>query len=254
MKVNRRQLLLFCASRHLSAASASRDLVATPAARAEYLRRLLHELCTRIGSRPAGSKGHEAGAAIIQRELQKSLPVVSRDKLTFRRWILAGEPELIAGGRRVETYLGDFSPSTPGNGVRGVLQRKANGPFEVIDPQSGRVLARLGISEFGRAIVNSNRANDGVPLFNVGRQDVEMLDRAVREALPVEARAKAKWIPSVKTSNIAGILRGDSADEILIVAHADTKYNTPGARRPRARRSGISAPNTTRRCGAIKAH
>jgi hypothetical protein len=75
-----------------------------------------------------------------------------------------------------------------------------------VDPKSERVLARAGISEFGRAIITNHSGNDGVPLFNVGRQDVETLDRAVREAQPVEARAKAKWIPGVKTSNVVGVL------------------------------------------------
>jgi hypothetical protein len=222
--LDRRQLLLAASAWPLSGLDQ-----ATPADRVEYLRRMLRELCTELGPRPSGSKAHEKGASIIERELRKSLPNVSRNKLTFRRWVLVGEPLLMVGGRRVETYLADNSPETPGVGVSGVLRRKAGGPFEVVDPKSERVLARAGISEFGRAIITNHSGNDGVPLFNVGRQDVETLDRAVREAQPVEARAKAKWIPGVKTSNVVGVLPGDSNEEIMIVAHGDTKYNTPGA-------------------------
>ncbi len=223
MSIDRRQLLLALGAWP----PGSRELVATPGGRAEYLRRLLRALCT--GPRPSGSKAHEAGASIVQRELQRSLPQVSRDKFAFRRWLLAGEPLLMAGGRRIETYVADHSPGTPGDGVSGVLRRKAGGPFEVVDPKSGRVLARAGISEFGRAIVTMHPGSDDAPLFNVGRQDVETLDRAVREGLPVEAQAKVKWTPGAKTSNVVGILPGDSNEEIMIVAHADTKYNTPGA-------------------------
>jgi hypothetical protein len=102
----------------------------------------------------------------------------------FRRWVLAGEPLLLVGGRRIETYVADNSPGTPGNGVNGVLKRKAGGPFEVWDPKSGRVVARACISEFGRAIVTNHSGNDDVPLFNIGRQDVETLERAVREDCP----------------------------------------------------------------------
>lgn len=231
MHLNRRQLLGLAVSSRLglarAAAPSARDEVATPAARAEYLRRLLIELCAK--PRPSGSKAHEAGAAIIERELRRSMPVVSRDKLTFRQWTAVGDASLTVSGQKVETYLGDFSPSTPVGGARGVLQRKDNGAFEVVDSQSRRVVARIGISEFGRAIVNSNRMNDEVPLFNVGRQDVEMLERAVRDGTAVEARGKAKWIPNVKTSNVSATLPGESKDEILVIAHADTKYNTPGA-------------------------
>jgi hypothetical protein len=232
MSIDRRQWILTCAWQCAwvgRAASSSRDLVETPGARAEYLRRMLRELCTKIGPRPSGSKGHEAGASIIQRELRRSLPVVSRDKITFRRWVPVGEPLLMVGDQRIETYVADNSPATPGDGVNGVLHRKDGGPFEVVDPSSGRVLARAGISEFGRAIVSSHRSDDDVPLFNIGRQDVETFDRAVREGLTVRARAKVKWIPGVKSSNVVGILPGESNEEILIVAHADTKYNTPGA-------------------------
>ena len=224
MSIDRRQLLLALGG---AWPPGSRELVATPGGRAEYLRSLLRELCT--GPRPSGSKAHEAGAAIVQRELQRCLPQVSRDKLTFRRWALAGEPLLMVGGRRIETYLADNSPATPGHGVKGVLQRRAGGLYEAVDPKSGRVLARAGISEFGRAIVTMHPGRDDAPLFNVGRQDVETLDRAVQEGLPVEARAKVKWTPGVKTSNVVGVLPGDSNEEIMIVAHADTKYNTPGA-------------------------
>ena len=204
-----------------------RELVATAEGRAVYLRNMLRLLCTEIGPRPSGSKGFDVGVLIVQRELERALPLVSRDALEFRRWVPVGEPLFQVGGQRLETYVADNSPGTPGKGIRGVLRK--SGQYEVVDQRSGRVLARAGISEFGRAIVSSHSGKDGVPLFNLGRQDVETLDRAVRESLPVEARARVKWIPGVKTSNVVGTLPGDSKDEIMVVAHADTKYNTPGA-------------------------
>ncbi|MCC6392818.1 MAG: M28 family peptidase [Bryobacterales bacterium] len=205
----------------------TRHLVATPEGRAEYLRGMLRALCTEIGPRPSGSKGYDAGVAIIRRELERCLPAVSLDTLEFRRWVAVGEPLFQVGDRRLETYVADNSPDTPENGIRGLLRK--NGQYEVVDQESGAVLARAGISEFGRAIVSSHSGKDGVPLFNLGRQDVETLDRAARENLPVQARARVKWIPGARTSSVAGTLPGDSKDEIMVVAHADTKYNTPGA-------------------------
>jgi hypothetical protein len=224
----RREWLLLCGPLAGRAAqNGGRELVGTPERRAEYLRSMLRALCTEIGPRPAGSKEYDAGASIVQRELERSLPLVSRDTLEFRRWVLDGEPLFQVGDRQLETYVADNSPGTPGNGIRGVLRK--NGQYEVVDPKSGRVLARAGISEFGRAIVSNHSGKGDVPLFNVGRQDVETLDRAVRDRLPVEARAQVKWNPGAKTSNVAGTLPGDSREEIMIVAHADTKYSTPGA-------------------------
>jgi hypothetical protein len=138
----------------------------------------------------------------------------------------SGKAYFIIGERALETYLAENSPETPGSEVTGTLRK---GPqYEVVDP-GGRVVARAGISEFGRAIVTLHQGGDDAPLFNIGRQDVELLNRAVRDKSTVRARAKAKWIPDVATSSVAGMLPGESEEEIMIVAHADTKYNTPGA-------------------------
>lgn len=228
-RIGRRQLFSLCVAPLLGSAAqkGAPEPLATAADRAAYLRRMLRALCTEIGPRPSGSHGYDAGAAIVQSELERSLPLVSRDTLLFRRWVPVGETLFQVGGRRLETYLADNSPGTPGHGVRGLLSKSSL--YEVVDPKSGKVLARAGISEFGRAIISNHSGDDGVPLFNLGRQDVQALDRAVREKLPVVARARAKWIEGVKTANVVGTLSGDSKEEIMVVAHADTKYNTPGA-------------------------
>jgi hypothetical protein len=204
----------------------------TAAARAEYLQRMLRALCTDIGPRPSGSKGFQAGMAIVERELSRALPAVERDVVTFRRWVTEGAARFQVGGRELETYVAENSPGTPRGGVRGVL-RKSGAGYEVVDPASGRVLARANISEFGRAIASLHSGKQDVPLFNIGRQDVTALDRALDQAMtakaPVEAEARVRWIPGVKANSVAGALRGESKEEILVVAHADTKYNTPGA-------------------------
>jgi len=106
--LDRRQLLLAASAWPLSGLDQ-----ATPADRVEYLRRMLRELCTELGPRPSGSKAHEKGASIIERELRKSLPNVSRNKLTFRRWVLVGEPLLMVGGRRVESYWPTIARKRP---------------------------------------------------------------------------------------------------------------------------------------------
>lgn len=209
----------------LGAAPSRRELD-TPERRAAYLQEMLDALCTRIGPRPSGSRGFNAGIAIVERELRRTLPVVMRDSLRFRRWTVTGKPYFVVGDRALETYVADNSPETPGREVSGTL-RKA-GHYEVLDA-NGRVVARAGISEFGRAIVTMHSGGDGAALFNIGRQDVEVLERAIREKTPVRAHAKVNWIDNVESSSVAGTLPGNSKEEILIVAHADTKYNTPGA-------------------------
>jgi hypothetical protein len=207
----------------------SRVLVSTPAKRAKYLRGMLEALCTRIGPRPAGSKGYDDGARIIRREMERSLPRVSHDRFPLTGWEPVGEAAFQVGSRRLETYIAENSPATPKEGVSGKLRKSQSGGYEIVDAESGGVLARAGISEFGRAIVSIHRGQDKIPLFNVGKQDVAILDRAVQESLQARFAGQVRWIPGATTGNVAGTLPGISKEEILFVAHADTKYNTPGA-------------------------
>jgi hypothetical protein len=238
--MTRRAWLSACVSTGLLEASArsagasgkarpdSRDLVATPAKRAQYLQSMLRVLCTELGPRPSCSEACERGALIIKREMERALPVVRLDTFTITGWALQGEPELRIGGRRLETYLAQYGPGTPQGGVRGVI-RKRGPDYEIVDGPSGRILARIDIGPFGPAVVSLYRSGDGIPRFGVGRQDVPVLDRAANENLPVFAKAQVRTTPDCKTSNVAGVLPGDSSDEILYVAHADTVYVSPGA-------------------------
>ncbi|MCC6862348.1 MAG: M28 family peptidase [Bryobacterales bacterium] len=227
--MTRRELASLCGGVLLEsrARGAGRPVLSTPEERAAYLRTMLEALCTRIGPRPSPSKGYDAGAALIEREMKRFLPRVARDSFPVTGWEAVGEAQFRVGGRPLETYIAENSPATPPDGVRGRL-RKA-GLYEIVEPASGEVLARAGISEFGRAIASSHSGRDKVPLFNLGRQDVELLDRAAQEGAAAEARAAVRWIHGARTGNVAGTLPGASREEILFVAHADTKYNTPGA-------------------------
>lgn len=212
-----------------SAEPGARDLVDTPVKRAEYLRNLLHALCIEIGPKPSGSQGYNSAVRIIEREMKRALPSVFVDSFTLRGWEPVGEAQFQVGGTPLETYIAENSPGTPGAGVTGRLRKHSDGLYEIVDPGSGRVRARAGISEFGRAIASLHSGNDDVPLFNIGRQDVALLENAAQERLIVRTAARVKWIPAARTANVAGTLPGASSDEILFVAHADTKYNTPGA-------------------------
>ena len=229
--MNRRDALRLCGSALLCRAAEpdSRSLVDTPAHRAEYLRNLLCAFCTEIGPRPAGSKGYDAGARLIRREMRRALPSVTVDRFTFREWLPVGDPELQAGAHSLETYIAENSPGTPKQGVHGKLRKSKDGGYEIVDQASSCVLARIGISEFGRAITSVHSGSDDVPLFNIGKQDAAGLDRAVEQGMSIRAKAEVRWKSRAESCNVAGILPGASKEEILFVAHADTKFNTPGA-------------------------
>ena len=223
--MNRREMLACCASGWLG----SQSVADTPERRSAYLREMLKALCTDLGPRPAGSQAFDAGARLIQREMARALPSVAVDPFTFLGWEPVGNMEFEVGGKKLETYIAENSPGTPRDGVTGTLRKAKGATYEVVDPRSGRVLARTGISEFGRAISSLDSGDGGAPLFNIGRQDAALLDSAAQQGLPVRARAEVRRVPGAKTRNVVGTLPGASREEIVIVAHADTKYNTPGA-------------------------
>jgi len=230
MSLSRRKWILLSGAAfaaRLGGAAGSGHLVSTPAKRAQYLKKMLHALCTELGPRPACSKACEAGALAIKREMERALPSVALDTFPITGWELTAEPELRVGDTRIETYPAHSGPGTPEAGLRGVV-RKA-GHFEIVGQPEARLLARIYPGPFGPAVTTRYRGDDGIPIFSVGRQDVPLLERAAREGLPVFVKAPVKRIPNCRTSNVAGTLPGVSTDEILFVAHADTVYNGPGA-------------------------
>lgn len=229
--MNRREMMALCGAALLGRAAGqdSRTLVDSPEKRAAYLKAMLRAFCAEIGPRPAGSPGFDAGARLIEREMRSALRSVSLDPFSFTCWQPEGEAEFRVGGQSLETYLAENSPGTPPSGVRGRLRTSHSEGYELVDPRSQRPLARVGVSEFGRAITTIHSGQDAIPLFNIGKQDVAILDRAAQENLPVRAKAQVKWVPGVRTANVVGTLPGTSREEIVVVAHADTKYNTPGA-------------------------
>jgi hypothetical protein len=189
---------------------------------------MLHVLCTEIGPRLACTPACEKGAQIIRREMERALPVVQLDTFAITGWELRGEPELRVGQRRLETYVAQYGPGTPEGGIGGVI-RKDGQQYRIADASSGRALANIDIGPFGPATASSYRSADGLPRFSAGRQEIPLLDRAARENLQVFAKALVRSIPDCKTSNVVGTLPGESSDEILYVAHADTVYVSPGA-------------------------
>ena len=205
-------------------------LVATSEKRSEYTLRLLKSLCTDIGPHPAGTPEFARAAAVIKSELAASLPDVAYDTFTFDRWELLGEPEFrLSNGQGIEACPSFGGEGTPEEGVDGVLRQDDKG-FSLVDPQTGKTRADIYVSQYGRAIPHHRERTTppSAPVFGVGRQDVPLLANAVRDKLSARYKAVSRYVPGAKGLNIIGRLPGKSADEILVVAHADTVYGAPG--------------------------
>jgi len=210
-----------------------RGLVDTPEKRAHYLTSLLDEISA-LGPRPVGSPAYLKGTGILKREMERSLPVVELDPFTFERWIPGEEQEMMIGGTRIETYLSHGTSGTPPEGITGILKPVEEGKlkFTVEDGSSGDILAYIS-NRYDLAVPLPFYSHDmklkSLPVFDVGKVDLPMLEKATADETPVRLKATAEFFPGTETANVVGRIPGVSDDEILFIAHYDTVYNTVGA-------------------------
>lgn len=209
---------------------AAGDLVNTPEKRLEYTRGLLKKLCTDIGPRPGGSKAFARGAKIISKEMQLSLPQVRYDRFDFEKWELEGAPEFVLGGQSIEVVPAYGGEGTPDEGIKGLLEKTDTG-FSLVDALSGQAKVLITIGPYGKAIARHQLRTHppALPTFCIGKQDVPLLERGVRDKTPAWIKARERFIPHSPGLNIVGQLPGRTKKEIVFVAHADTVYNAPGA-------------------------
>ena len=205
-------------------------LVDTPQKRLDYTQKLLKKLCTDIGPHPTGTPAFHRAAQIIKQEMDLSLPSVEFDRFDIALWELLGKPEFILGGQDIETFPSFGGEGTPPEGISGIL-KKSGGGFSLADPSTGKARAQITISTYGKAITHhQGRTNPpSIPSFGVGKQDVPLLENAVRDKTPARMKARIRFTPNATGLNIIGRLPGKRTDEILVVAHADTVYCAPGA-------------------------
>ena len=214
----------------------SRGLVDTPARRAAYLARMLKELCTDLGPHPVGSPTFQRAAKIVRREMAHALPSAMHDPFTFERWVLNGKPELTVGGKKLETFPAHGTSGTPPEGIKGIVRKIEDDggiPYGVFDRDTGKLVAYITTGRYELAVplpyYSYKKTVRSLPTFNVGRVDVPVIDKAVAESAPVWLFAQVEFLPGTKTSNVVGTLPGESAEELVFLAHLDTVYNSPGA-------------------------
>jgi len=214
----------------------SRHLVETQEKRSEYLARMLDALCTELGPHPIGSPEYDKAALIVKKQMELALPVVELDTFTFERWVIESEPELYVGQQRLETYPGHGTSGTPEGGITGILYKiddEGGIPYGVADKLTGEIKAYLTLSRYGKAVplpyYSFGKKVKCLPTFNIGLQDVPILDAAVLNETPVRMKVQVDFIPDTPSSNVVGTLPGKSKEEIVFIAHLDTVYSSPGA-------------------------
>jgi len=210
--------------------SLSSNLVATSQQRQEYTLSLLKQLVTDIGPRPSGSKAYAKAAKVVLKEMRRSLPIVNFDKYEFDDWGPLSGSDLIVGGQHIEAVPQKRGFGTPLEGVKGIFTKIENG-YAISDEQHGQILAYFSVSQYGRAIAGSGSGNldKSIPVFGLGKQDISILDRSAKNKLSAWIKSEYKPIHKAPGINVIGRIPGKSKNEILIIAHLDTIFNTPGA-------------------------
>ncbi len=210
--------------------SLSSDLVSTAQKRQEYTLSLLKQVVTDIGPRPSGSKAFAKAAKVVLREMQRSLPQVNYDRYEFDDSGPISSSDLIVAGQQIEAIPQKRGFGTPAEGVKGIFTKNGSG-YAITDEQNSQILAYFSVSQYGRAIAGSGSGNldKSVPVFGIGKQDILLLDRSAKNKHTAWIKSEYKPIHKAPGINVIGRIPGKSKNEILIVAHLDTIFNTPGA-------------------------
>ncbi|MCE5248605.1 M28 family metallopeptidase [bacterium] len=206
----------------------TRRLVDTPEKRAQYLKNMLGRLCTDIGPHTTGTPEMERAATIIRDELKAGIPLTDFDRYTFEKWELVGKPEFFVGETSLEAVPRHGCAGTSPEGIYGIIRRTEAGGYVIADEVSGKIIATIAVSPYGRAIPGFASVGS-LTGFGIGKQDIPVLDSAAADKTPVRAVAQVRFVPGMPGCNVAATIPGTSSDEILFLAHADTVYTSPGA-------------------------
>ncbi len=209
----------------------TRQRVSTPENRLVYLERMLKALCTDLGPHPSGTKAYEKATQILHREMAAALPVAFRDRY-LDRWE-AISPEIIHRSRRLSEGVAENCAGTSDAGFTGVITKLKKGrvPYGIVDAATGDLTACINVSNEVGALPEYLVGEDvlSLPRFVIGLRDVPFVDLLVKDRAKVQVRLRVVYAPPVPTYNVVGTIPGESPEEIIIVAHADSLIMTEGA-------------------------
>jgi hypothetical protein len=220
----------------MSAKKGSRNLntrhrVETPEKRLACFERLLKALCADLGPHPSGTKAYEKATRIMHREVAAAAPIAFRDRY-LDRWE-AIHPEFSHKSRRLSVGVAENCAGTPDEGFTGVVTRLKKGrvPYGIVDVATGALGACISVSNEVGFLPEYLVGKDvlSLPRFVIGLRDVPFVELLVKDRAEVQVRLRVVYAPPVPTYNVVGTIPGESPEEIIIIAHADSVIMTEGA-------------------------
>lgn len=194
-------------------------------------RRWVHILADEIGIRLAGSAGERRAADFIEGEFGRIFPEVRRHEYRFLGWRPGDEGVLEIDGEIHVTRLGIACPSTPEGGVSGRLRSMGSSLYgiweEGADGPAAHIMAYSGHSECAIPLLWHPYAS--IPAGIVGGAMRDRLQAAEESGEKVIFTCRTEFLSGSPSWNIEGIIPGDPHRHVIVVAHYDTVYVSPGA-------------------------
>lgn len=202
--------------------------------RAAYLQTLLKVLCRDIGPRWAGTDADRQAARLVERELRERCDRVEVEPFSISYWMPLGSAWLKVGNRKLECFPHFQSPSTGDDGIRGRLASDPNcrDRFRIAsDTARDDTAAYLVLGPFGKAVprFDADLIQTALPVVGVSRHERAYLEAAAEQGTEAQLHFAVTTEEGVRTQNVIGRIQGATEEEIVIVAHYDSQYNSPGA-------------------------
>jgi hypothetical protein len=190
-----------------------------------------------IGPRLAGTPANDRAAELLADAFRQLGLEPALQPFTFTGWQLHEPGRLtILSPQRLQvpcaTMIRSGAATVTGR-LRPAVRRPVIGVFEwesfdVIDPQ-GAVLGTLIQRDDGPAIPQCLDEPSEVPAVIVGADWLRSLSDVDPATITVELSTRCSFVPNNVSHNVVASQPGSSDAEILICAHYDTMYNSPGA-------------------------
>ncbi|MBT4497888.1 MAG: M28 family peptidase [Gemmatimonadetes bacterium] len=194
-------------------------------------RRWVHTLAGEIGIRLAGTAGERQAADFIEEEFGRIFPEVRRHEYRFLGWRPGDEGMLEINGETHATRLGIACPSTPEGGVSGRLRPMGPSIYGIWEEgaagPAAHIMAYSGHSECAIPLLWNPYAS--IPAGIVGGGMRDRLQAAERDGEKVTFSCRTEFLPGCPSWNVEGIIPGDRGRHVIVVAHYDTVYVSPGA-------------------------
>lgn len=202
-------------------------------------------LANTIGIRFSGTPAEERAAAYVAQQFRSLGYSVEEEIFRFLGWDITEPAQLtILSPNHRDVPVNPFiwSDSTPPGGVEGIVKRAGRmniielfewDKFVIVDPQTEEPLAYFAARDDGITVSMAQASSTfTIPVVTVGKEDFEELKRMELSGEEIRARLQVctKFRPGTCSRNIIAKLPGKESEKgIVLCAHYDSQYNTPGA-------------------------